>query len=214
MTHITPGQAKNISVSGGYLVDIRSFRAYDSGHASHSISVEYSRKSFPERLWQAIPRGTKIVFIADDFAKVESISSQMRASGDMALVTGYLRFDEWRDAQLPVGTLTEAGTEEMKSLIDGGAPLLDIREEIEWEFLGIIPGAIRIPLPQLRQHIPELSALIQPSFQVVILCSAGLRSATAAGILREFGYTDLIHSPEGLNGWIRAGYPLQKLAES
>ena len=64
--------------------------------------------------------------------------------------------------------------------------ILDVREPEEYE-QGHIPGAIHIPLGQLRQRIDELS----PDQELVVHCAVGLRSYLAARILMQKGFTNV-----------------------
>lgn len=62
-----------------------------------------------------------------------------------------------------------------KAMADGGHELLDVRYEEEFEEK-YIPGAILIPLPELRKRLGEL----EPSKSYVVYCRSGKRSAVAA----------------------------------
>lgn len=76
---------------------------------------------------------------------------------------------------------------------DGGLTLLDVRTEREFR-AGHAPGALHIPLSELRDRASEI-----PSGPVLILCRSGRRAATASAILIGSG-----RSPEGL--WHLSGY--------
>jgi NADPH-dependent 2,4-dienoyl-CoA reductase/sulfur reductase-like enzyme/peroxiredoxin family protein/rhodanese-related sulfurtransferase/TusA-related sulfurtransferase len=64
-----------------------------------------------------------------------------------------------------------------------GAKVIDVREPAEVE-MGGIPGAINIPLGQLRTHIGELDK--QSSY--VVSCQVGLRGYVAERILKQKGF--------------------------
>jgi rhodanese-related sulfurtransferase len=61
----------------------------------------------------------------------------------------------------------------------GGAILVDVREESEWE-AGRIPGSIHVPLGEIRNRgsigFPE-------GKEVVLVCKTGARSSFAATML-------------------------------
>jgi NADPH-dependent 2,4-dienoyl-CoA reductase/sulfur reductase-like enzyme/peroxiredoxin family protein/rhodanese-related sulfurtransferase/TusA-related sulfurtransferase len=79
--------------------------------------------------------------------------------------------------------------------------VVDVREPWEYE-LGHIPGAVNIPLRQLRRRINELS----PEQELVINCAVGLRSYLAARILMQRGFTQV----RNLNGGYRIYRTLQE----
>jgi NADPH-dependent 2,4-dienoyl-CoA reductase/sulfur reductase-like enzyme/peroxiredoxin family protein/rhodanese-related sulfurtransferase/TusA-related sulfurtransferase len=63
------------------------------------------------------------------------------------------------------------------------ALLLDVREPAETD-LGVIPGALLIPLGKLRQRLGELPR----DRQIVIYCKVGLRGYVAERILKQHGF--------------------------
>lgn len=65
--------------------------------------------------------------------------------------------------------------------VDQRPPLLDVRNNNEVA-LGMIPGAIHIPLAQLRSRMDEV-----PHGPVVVYCQSGQRSYNACRILRQHG---------------------------
>jgi rhodanese-related sulfurtransferase len=62
--------------------------------------------------------------------------------------------------------------------------LLDLRNPVELEIDGVVPGAIHIPLPQLRKRLSELDT----TKQYVTICAAGLRSYIGYRILTQHGF--------------------------
>ena len=72
--------------------------------------------------------------------------------------------------------------EEIANIIASGKTLIDVRHPSEVK-LGMIEGAINIPLDNLRDHIREL-----PAEPVYIYCQVGLRGYLATRILAENGY--------------------------
>jgi rhodanese-related sulfurtransferase len=79
----------------------------------------------------------------------------------------------------------EVSPEELRARLAGASPpfLLDVREpdEItEWAF----PGAVNIPLGALGERVHE----VPTDRDVVVICHAGVRSATAADALMKAGW--------------------------
>ena len=61
--------------------------------------------------------------------------------------------------------------------------LLDVRDEAEYQ-RGSIPGALHIPLNQLRDRLSELPK----ERQLLVFCQSGQRSYNACRILMQHGY--------------------------
>ena len=206
MSRLNHSHVKQALDQGLAVVDIRAFREWDSGHPAGSLSVEWSRKSYPIRVLEATSAITPVVLVADDEDKADSATQQLAEEG--WTVAGWADEDDFYEAGLERRELEEIDTAEMQKRIDAGIPLLDIREEIEREFLGGIDGAIFFQMSDIPKRPEDLKHFVTPGDQVVLLCSAGLRSATAASIMLNLGYTNMSHSPDGFNGWLRAEYPI------
>ncbi|TVY01036.1 rhodanese-like domain-containing protein [Paenibacillus cremeus] len=74
--------------------------------------------------------------------------------------------------------------------------LIDVREPMEVT-QGFIPGAINIPLSQLKNRIDE----IPRDKHVYLYCRSGMRSKQAARILQRNGYRELAHLQGGIMSW-------------
>ena len=73
-----------------------------------------------------------------------------------------------------------------RAKVAGGALLLDVRSEAEFRS-GAIPGAKNIPVQSLGGRLAELD----PARAVVVYCASGMRSASAASLLRRKGFTEV-----------------------
>lgn len=77
-------------------------------------------------------------------------------------------------------------------LVQKGAIILDVRTPAEFK-QGHIKGALNTPLNELSKHLSKLK-----KDQVIITCCAsGMRSASAANILKSNGYTTVYNG----GGW-------------
>lgn len=74
--------------------------------------------------------------------------------------------------------------------------VLDVRTPEEYAS-GHVPKALNIPVQELSQRHAELGAKDTP---IVIYCRSGARSATAAGLLRKLGYSNLTDIG-GMSNW-------------
>jgi glyoxylase-like metal-dependent hydrolase (beta-lactamase superfamily II)/rhodanese-related sulfurtransferase len=90
------------------------------------------------------------------------------------------------------------------------APLvLDVREPEEFVGdLGHIHGALLVPLDALHRRLPKLLGYAER--EVVLVCRAGARSASAAAILQHAGFGAVTNLTGGMLAWARAGLPVQR----
>ncbi len=72
---------------------------------------------------------------------------------------------------------------DMGELIHQGATILDVRSKGEFQS-GHAKGSINIPLQQLGNSLNKLD----PSKPVITCCASGMRSGSAASLLRSNGF--------------------------
>ena len=90
-------------------------------------------------------------------------------------------------------------TKQIQDFKSRGAVILDVRSKGEYE-QGAIPGSKHIPLQQVAAKIAVIKKWNAP---VITCCATGMRSATAAGILKSNG----IECMNG-GGWFSLGNKL------
>ncbi len=90
-----------------------------------------------------------------------------------------------------------------EAMLDAGPDVLflDVREPMEWN-LAHLPNAIHIPLGNLAEKV---EGLIPRERKVVAYCARGNRSALAADIMQQMGYTKVASMSEGIRGWVDSG---------
>ncbi len=72
--------------------------------------------------------------------------------------------------------------------------LLDVREVIEYHTYNI--GGQNIPVGKLKQHIKNID--YNKTDEIIVICSAGIRSEAAQAILTESGFTSVLNLKGGL----------------
>ncbi len=94
-------------------------------------------------------------------------------------------------------------------LEDNRIQLLDARTEAEVDESSI-PGAIWIPLADLQSRAPAIDSFpeLEDSVPIVVYCRSGVRSLTAARLLRQAGFERSYSLTGGIRAWEESGYPL------
>lgn len=91
---------------------------------------------------------------------------------------------------------------EALDLLGGGAFLLDVREDNEWES-GRAPTATHVALSEVPDHLDDL-----PSDRLIVcVCRSGARSGRATQFLLEQG-RDAVNLEGGMLAWSAEGEPL------
>jgi glyoxylase-like metal-dependent hydrolase (beta-lactamase superfamily II) len=87
--------------------------------------------------------------------------------------------------------------------------LVDVREPEEFVGeLGHIEGAILVPMDALEHRLPKLAGYVDR--EVVVVCRAGARSASAAAMLVRAGFSRVANLDGGMLAWARASLPVQR----
>lgn len=97
--------------------------------------------------------------------------------GGIALIYAWRAFGPGR--KTPTGVLVRK--------IAAGATIIDVRTPAEFRG-GAYPKARNLPLDSLPGKLASLGPKQTP---IVVYCASGARSARAAGMLREAGFTDV-----------------------
>ena len=86
-----------------------------------------------------------------------------------------------------------------------GIFLLDVRTPQE-NSQARLPGSVLIPINEIEHRIKE----IPRNKTILVYCAVGARSKPAAEFLSRNGYKDVYNMTDGLVGWYRNGFPLQR----
>ena len=114
----------------------------------------------------------------------------------------------WPLVQRRMGGMTDIGTLQLTRMInDEKAVVLDVRETKEFAD-GRLPGAVHIPLSQLKDRMSELDKYKERP--VITYCARGQKSRSAATMLGRAGFTKLFNLTGGHKAWKDAGLPLDK----
>jgi len=106
----------------------------------------------------------------------------------------------------PREPFTRIDVNEAKEMIEkGGVAVIDVREPHEYN-AGHVPDATLIPVNSVyarREELPRDKDLI-------FVCAVGQRSALASEMAAAAGLTRIFNLEGGTDGWIKAGFPVDK----
>ncbi len=93
-------------------------------------------------------------------------------------------------------------------LDDPDVVLVDVRETVELDREGVIPGAVHVPRGLLEFQADPASPIhndaLNPESRLILYCGTGGRSALAAKTLVDMGYNDVASLAGGYAAWREA----------
>jgi rhodanese-related sulfurtransferase len=98
--------------------------------------------------------------------------------------------------------IREINVDELASLLDGGARLIDVREPGEFE-QARVPGAELVPLASVPEHLDRFEA-DGPTY---VICRSGARSMHACEFVAQQG-REAVNVAGGTLAWIDSGRPV------
>jgi len=102
--------------------------------------------------------------------------------------------------------ITEISVPDLAARMDAPPIIVDIREAHEMA-TGTLPGALLVPRGVLEKAMPQIAP--DPSAEVVLYCTVGNRSALAALVLEQMGYTAVASLEGGIALWRANGLPIE-----
>lgn len=132
----------------------------------------------------------------------------LQRAGLLMLLTGFLSAAH--------AEITEVDNEKLKTLIQQGVPVIDVRRADEWQQTGIIEGSHLLTFFDRRGNydvqawLNELNRIAPDDQPFVLICAVGGRTGSISKLLdRKLGYTGVHNVTRGIRGWIRAGEQTQ-----
>lgn len=200
------------------VIDTRPAATFAAAHVPGTINIPYN-KSFSTWAGWLVPGETEITLIVNAGDGEQSPVDLVRAVRDLAMVgldrvTGWMDqsvLHAWTNAAQAPGTVTQISVQELAHQLrpenvargDGVAMIIDVRNDEEWSH-GHIPGAHHLPLGHLLENITA-----SRDSALVVHCQSGARSAIAASVLRQAGFTNVSNLMGGYNTWVENGLPVE-----
>ena len=95
----------------------------------------------------------------------------------------------------------EVGAVELNERLASAEPpfLLDVRQPHEWDIVNLgTNGAVMVPLAELPDRLEE----IPTDREIVVYCRTGARSASAAQMLADEGFSSVFNFVGGIHAWV------------
>lgn len=137
-----------------------------------------------DQIAQAIKHGDTV---ADLTALEQAYAPPFSSAKDPVAMAGYVA------QNILSGKLTPIYWREMQQVDPEKKLLLDVRTADEFA-LGSLPGAVNVPLDELRDHLSELPV----NRPVIVFCGVGMRGYLASNILKLNGWNDVRNLVGGL----------------
>lgn len=108
---------------------------------------------------------------------------------------------------LALAGVQNISSREAKKLLDKNKNifLLDVRTPQE-NSQARLPGTVLIPIGEFEHRIGE----VPKNKTILVYCAVGSRSKPVAELLSQRGYKEVYHMTDGIVGWYRNGFPLQR----
>lgn len=206
------------------IIDVRSKGEWDKdGNIEGSINVPFS-DLFTSLDQIPADKDARIIVLCASGHRGGITMMALRLMGYTDVINLNGGLNAWKAAGMPVMGLvpdmatflatlpTDAGYYSIKSdklnemMVENPPFIVDVREASEIEANGYIAGSINIPIRDLLKNLDKLPAKDQ---KIVITCASGHRGSLGMMALRLLGYTDVVNLNGGLNGWLKAEFPVE-----
>jgi hydroxyacylglutathione hydrolase len=181
-----------VPAPGSQLLDVRPVPDHLAGHLPGAFSVPVSGTSFSTKAGFVLDASTPVTVLAADQAEAERAVAGLNSVA-LLDVAGYV-LGGGRE------TTARVTVDELESLIEAGATVIDVREHDERDE-GYIPGSRHVPYRLMRTCCPGLP----DDRPIVTICNSGPRAAIAASLLRAKGFDARPVVDGGMADWLARG---------
>ena len=188
--------------AGAIVLDTRDGAEFAAGHLRGSLNVGTGGR-FAEYAGSVLEPGTPIVLVSEDDAAAQEAKVRLGRIG-FDTVAGHLErpleaFVARPDLVERSSRVTVEQLARRMGKVDD-LVVVDVRNPGEVR-LGTVPGAVPIPVGELRRRLDELD----PKRPTVVYCAGGYRSILAASILAANGFEDASDLLGGYAAWSAIG---------
>ena len=193
---LEPGELIDALRSGVTVLDGRPPPDFDAGHLAGAINLPAESAGIGTRAGWVMQPDEPIVIVACKPDTARTVASALHAVGLWETV-GYALAETraWDHHGLPVAEAASWDLDRLAgSLRQGAVDLVDVRDTSEW-IAGHVPGSHHIPLHGF--HVGRPVDLPNRGHTTAVACTAGIRAAFAASLLRRAGRPDVVRVAGG-----------------
>jgi glyoxylase-like metal-dependent hydrolase (beta-lactamase superfamily II)/rhodanese-related sulfurtransferase len=198
---LDPAAFEAAAAGGATVIDGRDREAFAAGHVKGAINIELDQ-TFAGYVGWLLPFGAPVLLILPEApdALADATTELLRIGYER--VPGWLDggVAAWVDSGRPLqgyGTTTMPALHRARAAGDDMGVLLDVRQPIEWETDGVVPGAERIFVADLPARLAELPS----GSPVTVFCKSGSRATIAASLLDRAGVDVRVVTHGGAERW-------------
>ena len=193
----------NSALNNGYqIIDTRDKLSFAGGHIRGSINI-MDNNSFSTWAGWMLDYEKPIILITPEHRADILKRALLRIGVDN--LQGYISdLDKLESSGLKMEILNQISVDELREDFPAYR-IIDVRNYSEFN-LAHIPTAENIHTGYLEKNLNSLSH----DEKLVVYCTSGDRSATAASYLLRNGYKDVFNLSGGINSWIQSGWKIEK----
>ena len=192
---LSAAKVKKFVNEGAVILDTRSADDFEKGFIPGSVNIGLNGQ-FAVWVGTLIDIGKKMVLITDPGKEQETVLRLARVGYEN--IVGYL--DEPIDSYGNLHTVHSIEANEVRSEIEKGAKVLDVRKHGEWN-ISHLKTAMFVPLTEFPGNLFHLDK----HKTYIVHCGGGYRSMVAISIMKNLGFEDLINVQGGFGSMQNAG---------
>jgi hydroxyacylglutathione hydrolase len=190
---LTVRDAIALATSGAVVIDLRSDKAFGSGHPSGAMHIGFGPRIGYWAGWVVPANATLVLVTSDDRQAIEANRQLMLVGFDS--VAGHFAYDDdaWTAAGGSRSTLEQITARDLRDRLVRGERLtvVDVRTAREWT-VSHVDHAINLPVGDIGSRVGELRRL----GTIAVICESGYRSALASSLLQRAG-VDVVNVTDG-----------------
>jgi hydroxyacylglutathione hydrolase len=188
-------EVQKLVKEGAMLLDTRPADEFELGFIPGSINIGLDGQ-FAVWVGTLIDINKKIVLVTNEGKEQETVLRLARVGFEN--VVGYL--DGPVSSFGALDTVRSINAEAVRSEIDKGAKVLDVRKHGEWN-ISHLKDATFLPLTEFPRNLDHL----KKNKTYIVHCGGGYRSMVAISIMKNYGFKNLLNVPGGYGTMQKAG---------